>query len=581
MSKRRRRILGRAGLVVLVLLLWVAACAVLLIRAREDASNGLASVSAAEKQTDPRELLEGKPEALLQEAQRSFRSARDRLKNPVLTPIRWLPVLGRQLRAATAMAGAATTVTDIGSDAVTEAKAALEMPHTSGPERVAMLRALGDAAGRADTRLKDVDLGPSKALFDPLAEKRAELEDKLDEVRTAAADGAVVTRGLADLFAGPRRYLVLAANNAEMRSGSGMFLSAGELTFTDGEMSLGDFRPTGDITLTPDEAPPIEDADLQARWGFLNPNREWRNLVASPRFPASAQLAARMWPIAVGGPPIDGVLSLDPVGLSALLKVTGPVGDVNAENVVGLLTHDQYVGLPPPSARFDAAQAARREQLGNIAKQIVEKLSTSSFDMPTLADSLADAVRGRHLMAWSGRPGDTDIWARAGADGSIDEKSLMVSVLNRAGNKLDRYLDVEAKLLLPPGVNEQKATLTITLANRTPPGQNVYIAGPYPGSGVGAGDYSGILSVTLPGFAGGIAVEGFTAFTAAGPDGPAQVVAVPAVLLQGESKTFTVTFNLPERGELRVEPSGRVPPIRWTLPGQSGDDAGSRTVKWD
>ena len=576
MSRRRRRILGRAGLVVLLFLLWIAACAVLLIRAREDAANGLASVSAAEKQTEPRQLLEGKPEALLDEAEESFRSARNRLKNPALTPIRWLPVLGRQLRAATAMADAATTVTSVGSDAVVEAKTALQMPHATGAERITMLRALGDAAGKADTRLRTVDLGPSKALFAPLDDKRRELDDKLGDVRQAVSDATVVTRGLADLLAGPRKYLVLAANNAEMRSGSGMFLSAGELTFANGEMSLGDFRPTGDLALSPDKAPPINDADLQARWGFLNPNREWRNLAASPRFPASAQLAVRMWPA-----PLDGVLVLDPVGLSALLEVTGPVGDVNADNVVGLLTHDQYVGLPPPSARFDAVQAARREQLGTIAKSIVERLSTSSFDVTALAESMSEAVRGRHFLAWSSRPGDADIWTRAAVDGALEDKSLMVSVLNRAGNKLDRYLDVEAELLLQPGQGVQKATLTVTLANRTPPGENVYIAGPYPGSGVGAGDYSGILSITLPGFSGGIAVDGFQTFTAAGADGPTQVVAVPAVLRQGETKKFTVTFNLPDRGELRVEPSARIPPIRWTLPGQSGTDTQARTVKWD
>lgn len=576
MTKRRRRILGRVGLLLLLFGVWIAACAVLLVRAREDANNGLASVSAAEKQTEPRELLEGKPAALLADAEKSFRDARDRLKNPILTPVRWLPVLGRQLRAATAMASAATTVTDVGADAVAEAKAALEMPHANGPERIAMLRALGEAAGRADARLQRLNLGPSKALFDPLAEKRNELEDRLDDVRQAVSDGAVITKGLADLFAGPRRYLVLAANNAEMRAGSGMFLSAGELSFADGQMSLGEFKPTGDLSLPAAQAPPIIDADLQARWGFLNPNREWRNLAASPRFPASAQLAARMWPT-----PIDGVLVLDPVGLSALLKVTGPVGEVTADNVVDILTHDQYVGLPPPSARFDAVQAARREQLGNIAKQIVEKLSNSSFDVTTLGDSLAEAVRGRHLLAWSARPGDADVWTRAGTDGALEADSLMVSVLNRAGNKLDRFLDVESELLLSPGVGEQKATLTITLENRTPDGENVYVAGPYPGSGVGAGDYSGILAVTLPGFAGKVAVEGFTSFTAAGPDGPTQVVAVPAVVPKGQTKTFTVTFGLPERGSLRVEPSARVPAIRWTLPGQQGADTKARTVTWD
>ena len=580
--RRRRRGLRAALLVLAVLAVWVGACAVLLLRAREDAANGLASISVAERQSDPKELLEGTPVAPLEDAEASFASARNRLKNPVLTPIRWLPVLGRQLKAATAMADAAAEVTDVGAEAVNDAQAALRLPHDTPAQRIAMLRQLAAVAAEADRELQDLDLGPSEALISPVDDKRKELDEKLGKVREALGDGAVVANGLADLLQGPRRYLLLAANNAEMRGGSGMFLSAGEVRIENGEFTLGDFRPTGDLTLTAATAPPINDPDFEGRWGYLNPNREWRNLGLTPRFPASAQLATRMWPAAVrGAQPPDGVIAIDPVGLRALLKVTGPVGDVNADNVVALLTHDQYANLPPPSRSFDAVQAARREQLGLIAKSVLDRLSTGPFDVALLAESLADAVAGRHLLGWSGRPDDTVVWQRGGVDGDLGPDSLLVSVLNRGGNKLDRFLAVDADLALRPVGDEEQATLRLRLANTTPEGENTYVQGPYPGSGVGGGDYTGIVTVHVPGFAGGIAVEGFDTFTAAGPDGATQVVGVPVTLKRGESRELVFTFRLPPRGSLRIVPAARVPTIRWSAPGQRWTDDRGRTVRWE
>ncbi|MDQ1439554.1 MAG: hypothetical protein QOK43_3183 [Acidimicrobiaceae bacterium] len=592
---RRKRRTRRAAVVGALVLVWVAACAVLLLRARDDAANGLDSVSGAEKQANPGDLLSGKPSARLVDAKASFASARSRLKNPVLTPIRWVPVVGRQLRAATAMAGAATRVTDIGSDTVTEARAVLGGPHANGQERVVMLRRLGQIAATADRRMRSVSLGPKHALVGPLADKRADLEDKLARVRKALSDGSVVAAGLAGVFDGPRHYLVLAANNAEMRAGSGMFLSAGELQVTNGVMTLGEFRPTGELAIAPEKAPPINDADLAGRWGFLNPNREWRNLGLSPRFAASAQLAARMWPLvggsvggsAGGSPPgsaPDGVIVLDPVGLQLLMRATGavdtPAGLITPEKVVDYLTHDQYAAIPPPSAKFDAAQAARREQLGLLAGRLVERLSGQPVDVAALASSLADAAHGRHLLAWSSRPDDGEVWRRAGVTGDLTDKSLVVSILNRGGNKLDHFLDVDSRLTLHPVANEEEAVLTLTLTNATPEGENVYVAGPYPGSGVGAGEYTGIVAVNLPAFAGAVTVDGFSTYSAAGPDGPTQVVAVPVVIGRDQAKTVTVRFRLPKRGDLHIEPAARVPGIHWSVPGQSWTDDRGRSLHW-
>src|SRR5439155_12845771 len=134
---------------------------------------------------------------------------------------------------------------------------------------------------------------------------------------------------VAGLLGGPHRYLVFAANNSEMRAGSGMFLSVGVMTTSNGTIELSDMEPTGDLPVPPGKVP--ISGDLAARWGWIKPTEDFRNLMVSPRFDLMAPLAAQMWQ-AVGRPPVDGVLALDPIMLRAMLAATGPV-DVNGLHI--------------------------------------------------------------------------------------------------------------------------------------------------------------------------------------------------------------------------------------------------------
>ena len=566
-------------MVVVALAVWLVVVGLMLWWARNDATEGLSLVEEARAQSSVGELEQGRAVEPLRRAEASFRSASRLLSSPALAPLRVLPVAGRQLRSGRKLTAAAAEVAGVGVDAVGDARSALSRPHRSGPERIVLLQELARITGQAEARLARVDPGPGRALVGPLASKRQELVDRLDEARRSVNDGHDVLQGLVSMLSGSR-YLVLAANNSEMRAGSGMFLSAGQLETANGELSLGEFRTLTDLVVPPAAAPPIQDADLAARWGWLAPNREWRNLATTPRFPASAGLASRMW-TAVGGGAVDGVLALDPMALQAVVEATGPVSvggrSIAADSIDDLLLHDQYLGLNP---RDGAAQAGRREQLGAIAKSAFEALQQRDWDVSTLATGLAESARGRHILAWSARPSEQQGWVGAKVDGSLDPASLVVSVLNTGGNKLDRFLQVDARLRFEPQDRLTGATLEVALQNVTPDGEPPYIAGPSPGSDVGPGDYSGLLTVNVPGQAGAVTVEGQETFLAAGPDGPTKVVAFPVVVRKGAGQTFTIRFRLPEgHGPLRVEPSARVPAVSWTGPGGRWESGEARLVR--
>ncbi len=197
----------------------------------------------------------------------------------------------------------------------------LKKPTTAGPDRVALVRELGAIASKAKGELTGLDLGPRQALLGPLSTARTKFKRQLDKVRTSMTQVDDASKGIGEMAQGPSKYLVLAANNSEMRAGSGMLLSAGVLTMQDGQFNLGPMTDTGFLKV-PAGAVPIS-GDLAARWGWTDPSQEWRNLAMSPNFPANARLAAQMWK-AKTGESVDGVIAIDPIGLKSLLEVSGP-----------------------------------------------------------------------------------------------------------------------------------------------------------------------------------------------------------------------------------------------------------------
>jgi hypothetical protein len=444
---------------------------------------------------------------------------------------------------------------------------------------VEVVRRLGDLAGVAGRRLDDVDLGPDLGLFGRLARSRDQLSADLTTLRSQMERGSAGAAGVADMLTGSHRYLVFAANNAEMRAGSGMFLSVGVLSSANGSIHLGDLKPAGDLTL-PGEGVAIDDADLAARWGFLHPGREWRNLAASPRFDAVAPLAARMW-TARTGEPIDGVLALDAAAVKAVLQGTGPVSvgssAITSRNVEDILLHDQYLAYPDEAAD----QSARREQLGVIAASALDAMDRGNYHLGPLASGLAAAARGRHVLAWSSRPGELEGWKAAGISGSLSSDSMMVSVLSRGGNKLDHFLPMTVHLELHPSGSSTLGVVRIGLKNQTPDGQPTYVAGPHPDSGVGRNVYKGIVAVDLPARAGDVTIDGNPPLRALGRDGPAQVIASEVTLDQGQTTDVIVRFRLSGRkGSFRVEPDARIPVTRWFLGRSRWWADGSHVVRW-
>ena len=559
------------------MLAWAGISAVLLAGAALAARDGKVQLEQARDRYSADELVEGEGLAALEDAGAQFELAAQRSGSPLLAPATVLPVLGRQVRSLHALAGAGAEVIEIAVDAAGDVEE-LRQGTREPAARVAAVQQLHDTVTAASSELREVSLGPDEALVAPLADARQTVADELDEALTSLERGELVTNALVEVLRGSR-YLVLAANNAEMQAGWGMPLSVGVLEVTDGDLVLPGMEATQELLL-PADAVPVGGA-FGATWGFMRPSQDFRNLALTASFEEAAPVAAAMWE-ELGRGPVDGVLALDPLALRAILETTGPVdvegGRIGADDVVAFVLHDAYVLQAADPAGLDA----RRERQSEIAVAAIDAASSPGTDLVELARNLADAAESRHVMLWSADPEQQAAWEAAGVDGGLQPSSLLIGAVNRSPNKVDWFLDVAATATAQAGAGGTVVEVEIELSNRTPDGEPHYVVGPFEGPGpeLSEGDWRGFLTLHLPGAAEDPVIDGLDPVVE-GSSGPTRVVAAVVLVPKGQVTTHTVRFTLPPGAELvTVEPSARVHPVQWTAGGETwSDDAGPHEVE--
>ncbi len=502
----------------------------------------------------------------LRAAASDFSDARAAVRHPALRSLGVVPVLGRQLRSVDALASSASTATNAGAEAFGDLSALLS-EDLDGPERrVSVTAEVTDRLKQLQSDLEALDLGPANALVSPPGSARDRFATEYNSVLAALATAVDAAEGSLDFLDGPSRYLLLAANNGEMRAGSGMFLQVGVLEVEDGRFHVDDLVPARELFLPESEV--AMDPDVAGLWGWLRPNQEWRNVNLTPRFDVSAAMASDMWE-GGGGKAVDGVIALDVVALERLLEALGPVAvdgeTISSEGVTADLLLDQY-------AAFEGERDERRERLGLIASAVFDAMSERSWAPTRMLEALESAGSGRHLLIWSDDDVQARAWDAVGVSGTIQSDSMLLSVINRGGNKLDQSLEVSADVDVFPGDDLEHVRVDVRVRNSTPEGLVRYVAGPHPRSPVGAGEYLGIVSLTLPGLAGSPEVSG-GAPAALGPDGDSYVLAAWVSVELGAESVVTFEFDLaPTVEAIEVLPSARVPAVEWAFDGETWVD---------
>jgi hypothetical protein len=445
--------------------------------ARAGVENGIRSATAGV--SSARDADPARSTALFGQADRSFSGARRHLDSWWSKPAWAVPLVSQQLRVLRDVTASGATTSRAGGR-VAQVVNRQELRLSGGAVPIEQIAALEAPARDAFSVLTSAQarIGSARSpwLLPPVSSRLTELEDRLGEAR----EGAQVTLAAAELAPpllgakGPRRYFLAIQTPSELRGSGGFIGNFGEISVDRGRLGLDRLGRTRDLNRGGDPASRrvIAPPDYLGRYqGFFDPNSVWQNLTMSPDFPTVGRVIADLYPQS-GGRPVDGVISIDPIGLAGLLKVLGPVRvpawpvPITADNAARVLLHDQYVQLDGD---------AREDFLADVTSAVWQRLTAGRANAVSLVRALAPVAAEKHLLFVSTRPEEQQALRRLGTAGALPPVQgdfLGLVTQNAGANKIDWFLrrsvDYDAKL--DPASGEVRATVRVGLRNMAPAG---------------------------------------------------------------------------------------------------------------
>jgi hypothetical protein len=429
----------------------------------------------------------------LEQVSQKARAAMDELRvSPGLDILGVLPYLHTQRDASIQLAQDVAQAAQDGQQLLTIVDTLAT--HSSGTT-VALgdLTALDGQLGLSVDQMSAMDR-PAHGLIGPLAQARQKFDGVDAKVVGLLSQGKqVVDYALPFLGAdGPRTYLLAAENNAEMRD-QGAVLSYAVLSTANGTYSVTRSQSVGALALA-HPAPFTLPAGTAAVFGTYQPTLLWQSTNAPADFALSAADMQSMYQ-QVTGVKVDGVIGIDVPMVARLLRLTGPVrvpgipAPVSAANVTRVLLHDLYAGEKP------GTDPARKEELASVFQAVVDRLRAERIDPGELANTLAQGVATRDLLAWDDVGAYERTITRFGGSGAVDSvnpsRTFHVAVENATATKLDYYVRVGVSMhvVLTAG-NHAVVQTAVTVANAAPAGAPPsYQLGPDGVSSTVAGQY--------------------------------------------------------------------------------------------
>ncbi len=280
-------------------------------------------------------------------------------------------------------------------------------------DRAVAAAASVDSARRTAAAVPDGLIGPVESVRNAMLTRIDKYDPLLETYLTVSARLPAILG-----WDGPRRYLVLTQDPAELRPTGGFIGSYGIIAFDRGRLTEHRFQDTDPLDFPwdyPVIRPPQELADY-----LLGPKQPWQFADGnwSPDFPTSARDALRLYTNESGDADIDGVFGVTTYTIDQLLTVIGPVAvpDYNVTIASGETT---LKGLQLTRAAPVPGQS-RKAFLSAFA----DRLFASIVALPpgAWADLVgATEVLGwRHLLlAWFPDAADEELVTMSGFDGAV------------------------------------------------------------------------------------------------------------------------------------------------------------------
>jgi uncharacterized protein DUF4012 len=423
----------------------------------------------------------GKLEArlrLIDQAEAHTLAAERRLGGWPLRPLGMLPLVGRDVRVARAVASAATGTVKSTRKVVT----ALQPLQTRPPNRTTILDAAN--ALQALHRTLDLEVEAVRATRPLVAWSARESYVQAATTVSKTAERAGQGLKLAATLYGPpgsARWFLAFQNPAELRGTGGLIGEYGILESSPAGPKLVTVAYHAGLNKRTHEGVPLPKpvADRYERYGV---QRDWTAVNIPPDLPTVGRIISELYEQTTGDR-IDGVIAADPLAVAQILRVTGPVqaGGVrlDARNVAEETLVRAYI-------RYEADNAARRRFLEELARASFRAFQRGLASKPVeLLRGLGEAAHGRHVQVYVRDKAGQRTVMGLGLGGSAVAPTtgdyLMPVGINTGGNKMDAFLRRTVRWrvrLNPEGAAEAVASLT--LANDGPAsGLPRYIIGPY------------------------------------------------------------------------------------------------------
>jgi hypothetical protein len=368
----------------------------------------------------------------------------------------------------------------------------------------APLQRLSTALGSGTRQLASIS---DPWLLHPLSRRIAEFQQELASADRKTSLATLATSRLPAILgaSGTRRYLVALETPSESRGLGGYIGAYAELKITNGHVTLSRAGNTmtdldhTDVARRHLTGPPTFVADFGSSGHVVD---FFGNLSVAPDLPTTTDVISQIYPEA-GGDHIDGVLAIDPYGLAALLKLTGPISvhgipqPLTSANAAYILLEQQYDDFA------NSEGTVRHDYLSDALRAGLSRLLSEALPGPRrLADDLDSVVQEDRLVFWTTHPADQGFIRQIHLAGAFPSAAGgdLVSVVtdNQANNKIDSFLyrSITDRVIVDPSTGKVHATVTVILHNDAPAnGLPAYVIGSFPGSGLPIG--TNFLSLTV------------------------------------------------------------------------------------
>jgi hypothetical protein len=419
---------------------------------------------------------------------------------------------------------------------------------------IEMLPAVSQAIADAESHVAAID---RKELLPVVDDAVGQLLDVMEQAGPALE---MVEKYLPTLLQvagseGPRTYLVVFQNNAEIRATGGNGATSAVISVDNGKIQMREDETTAYFHLAGVngwlEHPMPESTLSMYEFDF---DVYAQNYTRTPDFPTSAQMYRSLWQTNVGGD-IDGVIAIDPVVLANLLVATGPItledgSQLTSENVVKALLSDSY-------ERFGKDGLAADAYFADVAGKAFETIASGKWDPMTMIEQLQKSIEEQRIYMWFPREAEQAISAELNVDGALatdNTKTTQVGafLVNASYSKLEYYLSSKTDITCDPAA--RTVTTTVTLTSAVPGyGLSGYTLA-WRNPELGLDRTTMILDVLSYAVPGGTITSNpengdFYDWTRTGSEAGRQGKSITMTLAMGETKTVSFTSTLPE-GEL-------------------------------